>query len=43
MDTLKVRTPYGLKDSGRAFWERSGQVRIKDKEDGIPSGENNRD
>lgn len=42
MDILKVRTPSGLKDSGRAFWKRGARVRIEDKGDGIPGGENNR-
>lgn len=37
MNTLKIRAPYVLKDSGRAFRERSAQVRTEYKKDGIPT------
>lgn len=40
---MTVRAPYGLKDSGRAFWKRGTQVRVEDKGDGIPGGKNNID
>lgn len=42
MNILTVRAPYGLKDSGNAFWKRATQVRVEGTGDGNPGGENNR-